>query len=289
MADAYIKDRKATVRSEKSIARWVRALGEGGYADRLRSLPVDKIDTDNVLAVLRPLWERVPASAKVLRGYIEGVLNVAKVSGHRSGENPAAWAGHLALILPPQQRLGRGHHAALPFNEVPAFLARLRDETSGAARALEFTILTAARTSEALHAEWSEIDLERSVWTIPANRMKAAREHRVPISADLLQLLEGTNSRTGYLFPGKAIGKPLSNMAMDMVLRRMGVEVTVHGFRSSFRDWAGEMTDTPREVAEAALAHTVGNSAEQAYRRGDALEKRRVLMGAWGTYCRPKA
>ncbi|WP_426051841.1 tyrosine-type recombinase/integrase [Brevundimonas sp. SL161] len=173
----------------------------------------------------------------------------------------------------------------MDFVEVPSFLAQLNDNRSTAARALEFTILNAARTSETLKADWTEIDLEKALWTIPAIRMKAAKEHRVPLSKPALALLAQLPSRRGPVFPGMKFGKPLSNMAMDMILRRMGIEVTVHGFRSSFRDWAGEMTNTPREVAEAALAHTVGNSAELAYRRGDALAKRRILMEDWGTYC----
>lgn len=285
MADAFIEDRKASVRSDKSIARWKRSIGEGGYADSLRASRVDRIQTDDVLGVLRPLWESHPSSAGLLRGYIESVLNIAKVSGHRSGDNPAAWAGHLEHILPARQRLSRGHHAAMDFVEVPSFLAQIKDNSSTAARALEFTILSAARTSETLKADWTEVDIENALWTIPAVRMKAGKEHRVPLSKPALAVLAQLPSRRGPVFPGMKYGKPLSNMAMDMILRRMGIEVTVHGFRSSFRDWAGEMTNTPREVAEAALAHTVGNSAELAYRRGDALAKRRILMDDWGTYC----
>ncbi len=285
LADAFIEDRKSTVRSDKSIARWKRAIGPGGYARNLRDLKVDQIQTDDVLPVLRSLWETHPASAGLLRGYIETVLNIAKVSGHRSGDNPAAWKGHLEHILPARQRLSQGHHAAMPFADVPAFYASLRANPSVAARALEFTILTAARTSEALKASWEEIDLASKVWTIPASRMKAAKEHRVPLSEPALDILSQLGQSQGPIFPGRRNHMPLSNMAMDMVLRRMKVEVTVHGFRSSFRDWAGEMTSTPREVAEAALAHTVGNSAELAYRRGDALKKRRVLMDSWAEYC----
>ena len=285
LADVFVEDRKGSVRSDKSVARWKRAIGDGGYAHTLRALRVDRIQTDDVLVVLRPLWESRPSSAGLLRGYIETVLNIAKVSGHRTGDNPAAWTGHLEHILPARQRLSRGHHAAMPFAELPSFLRQLKDNSSTAARALEFTILTAARTSESLKANWAEIDLEKALWTIPAIRMKAGKEHRVPLSKSALDVLEQLPSRRGPVFPGMKDNKPLSNMAMDMILRRMGIEVTVHGFRSSFRDWAGEMTNTPREVAEAALAHTVGNSAELAYRRGDALAKRRVLMDDWATHC----
>lgn len=285
LADQFIKDRTASVRSDKSVARWERSIGEGGYADSLRALRVDKVTTDNVLAVLKPLWTTKASSAGLLRGYIESVLNVAKASGYRSGENPAAWTGHLAMILPKRQRLTRGHHAAMPFDQVPDFMKTLRAKPSLAAKALELTILCATRTSETLGADWQEIDLDKRLWTIPAERMKAAKEHRIPLSDAAIQLVEALPTRRGPLFPGRSGEKPLSNMAMDMVLRRLDDSVTVHGFRSTFRDWAGETTATPREVAEAALAHTVGNNAELAYRRGDALEKRRDLMSKWATFC----
>lgn len=285
LADEFIKDRAASVRSDKSVDRWKRCIGEGSYADALRTIRVDKVTTEDVLAVLKPLWTTKASSAGLLRGYIENVLNVAKASGHRSGENPAAWSGHLSMILPKRQRLTRGHHAALPFDQMPAFMNKLRAKPSLAAKALEFTVLCASRTSETLGADWQEIDLGKKLWTIPAERMKAAREHRVPLSDAAIDMLEALPTRQGPVFPGRSGDKPLSNMSMDMLLRRINDAVTVHGFRSTFRDWAGEATDTPREVAEAALAHTVGNSAELAYRRGDALEKRRKLMQAWGAYC----
>jgi integrase len=289
IADTFIADRTGFVKSDKSVHRWKRMIGEGGYAESLRSIRVDHIGTDDVLKVLRPLWEDKGSSAKELRGYIERVLNVAKVSGHRVGENPAAWKGHLELILAKPVRLKRGHHAAMPFADIPGFMRALRGMTRLGARALELTILCATRTSETLNAKWEEFDLAASIWTIPASRMKAGKEHRVPLSAGALTVLNEVRqlSSEGYVFPGRKEGRPLSNMAMEMVLRQMGVTVTVHGFRSSFRDWAGEKTDTPREVAESALAHTVGNSAELAYRRGDAFDKRRVLMDKWGDYCRP--
>lgn len=239
LADAFIEDRKSTVRSDKSIARWKRAIGPAGYARNLRDLKVDQIQTEDVLPVLRSLWETHPASAGLLRGYIETVLNIAKVGGHRSGDYPAAWKGHLEHILPARQRLSRGHHAAMPFADIPAFFASLRANPSVAARALEFTILTAARTSETLKASWEEVDLASKVWTIPASRMKAAKEHRVPLSEPALDILSELGQSQGPVFPGRRDDMPLSSMAMDMVLRRMKVEVTVHGFRSSFRDWAG--------------------------------------------------
>jgi integrase len=249
---------------------------------------VDEIDTAAILDVLKSLWTAKPETASRLRGRIEAVLDAAKAQGHRSGENPAAWRGHLAHLLAKRTVLSRGHHAALPYADLPAFMAELRDRDAMAALALEFCILTATRSGEVLGAEWAEIDLTAKVWTIPAARMKAAREHRVPLSdrahAILAKLAEAKTS--AFVFPGQRAGKPLSNMAMEMVLRRMKRDaVTVHGFRSAFRDWAGNETSFPREIAEAALAHVVGDKAEQAYRRGDALEKRRALMSAWASHC----
>jgi integrase len=285
LADAFIADRKDSVRSIKSVERWERAIGADGYAEALRKLAVDKITTDDVVNVLRPMWRTHPSSAGLLRGYIEAVLAKAKVEGHRTGENPAIWKGHLALILPARSRLTRGHHAALPYDDLPDFMVKLATQNSMGASALQLTILTATRTSEALNATWEEFDFDRAIWTIPATRMKAGKEHRIPLSSAVVALLQSWQPGTGYVFPGQKPGRPLCNMTMEMVLRRMEVKVTVHGFRSTFRDWAGEATDTPREVAEAALAHTVGNSAELAYRRGDALEKRRQLMEAWAGYC----
>ncbi len=285
LADAFIEDRAHTVRSQKSIDRWRRAIGPGGHAEALRALRVDKVSTEDVLGVLKPLWTTKASTAGLVRGYIEAVLNLAKASGHRRGENPAAWQGHLALILPRRETLSRGHHAAMPFAEVPAFIALLRQRSAVAARALELTILCATRTSETLGARWEEFDLERAIWTIPGNRMKAAKEHRIPLSKQAIQILCDLIPGEGLVFPGFSPEKPLSNMAMEMMMRRMKVDVTVHGFRSSFRDWAGEATEAPRELAEAALAHTIGDTAEQAYRRGDALERRRGLMEAWAVFC----
>jgi integrase len=227
-----------------------------------------------------------------LRGRIEAVLDAAKAQGHRSGENPAAWRGHLAHLLPKRGILTRGHHAAMAYADVPAFVAQLREREALAALALEFCILTAARSGEVLVARWSEVDFAAKVWTVPAERMKAAREHRIPLSERAFAILEKlSEARTGELvFPGQRAGRPLSVMAMEMLLRRMDQDaVTVHGFRSAFRDWAGNETHFPREVAEAALAHVVGDKAEQAYRRGDALEKRRALMSAWASFCEPGA
>jgi integrase len=261
------------------------------YAAPLRSKPVDKVETSDVLAVLKPIWLEKPETASRLRGRIERVLNAAKAKGYRTGENPAAWRGHLENLLPRQSKLSRGHHAALPYADVPDFVAKLREREAVAALALEFAILTATRSGEVLNARWDEIDLEAKTWTIPAERMKAAREHRVPLSDPALSILVKLSASrvSEFVFPGQRPNQPLSVMAMEMVLRRMGVAdaVTVHGFRSSFRDWAGNETSFPRELAEHALAHVIGDKAEQAYRRGDALEKRRALMAAWSAHCEP--
>ncbi len=287
LADAHIASMQSGWRNAKHQAQWQMTLR--AYAAPLRNLPVNQITTADVLGVLQPIWQKIPETASRVRGRIENVLDAAKAKGFRSGENPAAWRGHLKLILPARQKLTRGHHAAMPIDDVPAFIEALRAREAAAARCLEFAILTAARSSEALSAGWQEIDLEAKVWTIPAGRMKAAKEHRVPLCARTLAILEemAALGDTDHVFPGQRRGKPLSTMALEMVLRRMNVTVTVHGFRSSFRDWAGNRTSFPRELAEHALAHAIGDKAEQAYRRDDALERRRPLMEAWGAFCEP--
>jgi integrase len=274
-------------RNAKHAAQWEMTLRD--YAAPLRRLPVDKITTDDVIAVLKPLWNEKPETASRLRGRIERVLDAAKAQGLRNGENPARWRGHLDQLLPKRQQLKRGHHAAMPYGALPAFLADLRERESVAARALEFAILTAARSGEVLGARWEEFgDLDRAVWTVPAARMKAGREHRVPLSKRAAKIVKGFYEvREGdFVFPGQKAGQPLSTMALEMVLRRMKVDgVTVHGFRSTFRDWAAECTNFPNEVCEAALAHVIENKAEAAYRRGDLFDKRRKLMEAWSIYC----
>jgi integrase len=289
-ADQFLEAKGSGWRNEKHRAQWKMTLGV--YAAPMRRKPVDTISTEDVLGVLKPIWTEKPETASRLRGRIEVVLDAARAAGHRTGENPARWKGHLAQLLSKRQKLTRGHHAALPYADVPAFVARLREQSGGAALALEFTILTAARSGEALGARWPEIDLDEKLWTVPAARMKGSREHRVPLSGQALAVLaEARKMQTDdYVFPGQKRGRPLSGMSMEMLLRRMKVEdVTVHGFRSSFRDWAGDKTSFPREVAEAALAHAIGDETEAAYRRSDALVKRRKLMEAWAAYCEPKA
>jgi integrase len=289
-ADALLEAKSSEWRNEKHRQQWKMTLTD--YANPLRNLPVDEVNTQAVLSVLQPVWQTKPETASRLRGRIETVLDAARAKGHiaRNEANPARWRGHLDKLLAKHQKLTRGHHAALPFNEVPEFVGKLRERDAVAALALEFLVLTAARSGEVLGARWDELDLEANVWTIPAARTKAGREHRVPLSGRTLAILANLeDARIGdFIFAGQKPGKPLSGMAMAMVLRRLKLaHVTVHGFRSSFRDWCGEATSFPREIAEAALAHVPGDATERAYRRGDALEKRRTLMEAWAAYCEP--
>lgn len=287
-ADELIASMGPTWRNAKHRAQWEMTLKT--YCPKLRPMQVSAVATSDVLAALKPLWQSKPETASRLRGRIEKVLDYAKAKGLRSGENPALWRGHLSAILPKRAKLTRGHHKAMAFDDLPAFIGKLRAADGLAARALEFTILTAARSGETYGARWDEFDLVANVWTVPAGRMKAGRIHRIPLSERALEILAPLKEAriSDYVFPGMRPNKPLSVMAMEMVLRRMSLDVTTHGFRSSFRDWCGEETSFPREVAEAALAHVIGDKAEQAYRRGDALEKRRALMAAWASFCDPQ-
>jgi integrase len=292
MADQVREALSAGFRNEKHKAQWKSSLA--AYAAPLSKKAVDTVTTDDVLAILKPIWTTKPETASRVRGRIEKVLDAAKAKGYREGENPARWRGHLDHLLPRPSKLSRGHHAAMPYDQIAAFLADLRGREAAAALALELCILTVARSGEILGMRWNEIDLDKKIWTVPAHRMKAGREHRVPLSqraaAILVRLTEQRS--VDFVFPGQRRDKPLSNMAMEMMLRRMKIDnATVHGFRSSFRDWAGNETGYPRELIETALAHVIGDKAEQAYRRSDALEKRRDLMEAWAGYCerKPKA
>lgn len=283
-ADMLIASMEKSWRNEKHRYQWRTTLTV--YCALIRGKRVSTIGTDDVLSVLTPIWSTKQETASRLRGRIERVLDFARAKGWRTGENPALWRGHLKSILPTLKLHGT-HYAAMPYAEIPDFLPRVRSADALAARMLEFTILTAARSGEARGAVWSEIDLDKAIWTIPGARMKAGKEHRVPLSSRAVEILsELYKTKTGDLvFPGQKAGKPLSIMAMNMFLRRLKVDVTVHGFRSAFRDWCGNETSFPREVAEQALAHHVGDAVERAYRRSDALEKRRKLMEAWAAYC----
>lgn len=289
VADALIEAKAPEWRNADHLQQWRMTLSE--YAKPLRSKLVDEISTADVLEVLKPIWRKTPETASRLRGRIEAVLDAAKAQGYRTGENPAAWRGHLSHLLPKRQKLTKGHHPALPYEDVPAFIARLRDQKGLSALGLELQILTACRSGEMLGAVWEEIDLASKVWTIPAERTKAGKVHRVPLSGRALEILETLAAVriNEFVLPGNAKGKPLSKMAFEMLMRRMKVtDATPHGFRSSFRDWCGNETNFPRDVAEAALAHRISDATEAAYRRGDALEKRRALMCAWAAYCEPK-
>ena len=277
---AWLAVNGARWKNPKHRAQWQRTLEV--HAAPIWNVPLPAVDTTGILKCLEPIWSETPETASRVRGRIETVLNAARAKGLRSGENPARWDGHLDHLLPPRRTLTRGHHRALGYRDAPAFVARLRAREAVAALALEWTILTAARTSETLLMTWVEIDGD--VWTIPAPRMKSKRPHRVPLSGRCVEILAAARALGGvYVFPG-ADGAPLSSGAMERVLDRMGVAVTVHGFRSTFRDWAGDETEHPREIIEAALAHVIGDRAEQAYRRGDALERRRTLMEQWARY-----
>jgi integrase len=285
-ADALLASKADGWRNEKHRDQWAMTLKV--YAAPLRPLPIAEVSTQDILKVLQSIWNTKPETASRLRGRVEAVIDAARTAGHIEDHrpNPARWIGHLEMLLPRPAKLSRGHHAAMPYAEVPAFMKRLGGQDGFAGMALLFLILTAARSGEVLGARWDEIDFDAKVWTVPASRMKAGREHRVPLSKPAIEILEKLGeARLGeFVFPGLKRGKPLSNMALAMALRRLGTEVTAHGFRSAFRDWAGDETHFPREVAEAALAHVIGDKAEQAYRRSDALEKRRELMNAWGSF-----
>lgn len=289
-AAAYIEAHRAGWKNEKHAAQWENTLTTY-CGDVFGKLPVSSIDTSLVVKALQPIWTNKAETASRLRARIEKVLDWATVRGHRAGENPARWRGHLDKLLPALKKKQRvKHHAALPFGQVAKFIAELRRQEGHASRALEFTILTAARTNEVIGARWGEFDMKKCVWTIPAERMKSHRLHRVPLSAEATKLLSTIRPKhvadADFVFPNQRTGKQLSNMAMLELLKRMGRnDLTVHGFRSTFRDWAAESTNYPREVCEMALAHIVSDQVEAAYRRGDLFEKRRQLMAHWAKHC----
>lgn len=284
VAKSYIAANEDSWRNPKHRQQWRNTLATYVYPE-IGDMPVGEIETAHVLRILEPIWKTKSETASRVRGRIETVLDSAKARGYREGENPARWRGHLAQILPARTKLSRGHHKAMRYAEIPAFVHALHEREAVAALALEFTILTAARSGEVIGATWAEVDLEAALWTVPAKRMKAAKEHRVPLSPRAVEILESVKAvGSDYLFPGARGGK-LSGMAMAMLMRRMKIDATVHGFRSGFRDWAAERTSYAHEVAEMALAHTIGNAVERAYRRGDLFEKRRRLMADWTIFC----
>jgi integrase len=289
-AEAYIAANEGAWKNAKHAAQWTATLQAYVYP-RIGNLPVADVDTGLVLRCIDPIWRDKTETASRVRGRIESVLGWATVRNYRTGDNPARWRGHLEHALPDKAELAKvNHHPAMPCTEIPAFMAELRQRGGVAARALEFAILACARTGEAIGARHSEIDFDAATWTVPASRMKGGREHKVPLSAAAVELLRGLHhegdGEDGYIFIGARAGMGLSNTSLTTVLKRMQHgDITVHGFRSSFRDWASEHTNFPGEVAEMALAHAVSDKVEAAYRRGDLLKKRRQLAEAWARYC----
>jgi integrase len=287
-ADAFIASHEAGWDNPKHRQQWVNTLAQHVHPV-IGGLPVHAIDTPLVLKVIEPLWTTIPETASRIRGRIESVLDWARVRSYRAGENPARWRGHLDHLLPARSKVRRvEHHAALPYDAVGGFVAKLREESSIAARALEFVILTAARLGEVRGAIWDEIDLRNRLWTVPPSRMKAKKEHRVPLNDAAIAVLKRMHNvrHSDLVFPGTRAGKQIApTTALLLVKRLADADVNVHGFRSSFRDWAGERTSFPREVAEVALAHAVGDKVEAAYRRSDLFDKRRKLMDAWAAFC----
>jgi integrase len=273
-------------RNTKHRAQFLSTLKQYAYP-YIGSMGVAEIDTPDVLRVIEPIWPTKTETASRVRQRVEKVLAWAIVLRYRAPPNPAAWMGHLREALPARSQIARvEHHKALSYKDLPAFFAVLRTRPGFAAMALQFTILTATRTGEVIGARWSEVDLQEKSWTIPAERMKANRQHKVSLAAAALAVLSGLLRESDYLFPGGRRGVALSNMAMATLLRRMGEDdITVHGFRSAFSDWAHETTSYPNHIIEMALAHSISNKVEAAYRRGDMFDKRRQLMEDWATYC----
>lgn len=292
VAALWVADREAGWKNAKHEAQVTATLTAYAYP-HFGDVPVADIVTGHVMEALRPIWTSKPETATRVRGRIEGVLDYATAMEYRTGPNPARWKGHLATMLPARAKVAAvEHHAALPWGDMGAFMADLRKREGASTLALEFAILTAARTGEVIGATWGELDMEAKVWTVPASRMKAAREHRVPLTDDALAVLAKAKAMAtstaadAFVFQGQGKKAGLSNMALLATLKRMGRDnLTTHGFRSTFRDWCSEATAFDRDTAEAALAHTVRDKVEAAYRRGDQLDKRRKLMEAWAEHC----
>ena len=292
-AARYIRSHRPGWKSAKHAQQWVRTL-KTHVRPIIGSKPVDAVTTEDVLKILSPIWTTKTETAKRVQGRIESILDYAAAHKYRDPLNPARWRGHLDKLLSKPSRVRKvTHHPAMPYGDVPAFMKELSGNSSVSALALRFLILTATRTNEVLQAKWPEIDLGATIWTVPAERMKARRDHRVPLSDASLRVLEALPRMDGnpYLFPGARYGRPLSNMALLQLMRSVGYGVgghrgdyVPHGFRSSFRDWSGEVASFPRDVAEMALAHVIQNKVEAAYRRGDLFDKRREMMQAWADY-----
>ena len=286
----YIESKKAEWKNAKHHQQWTNTLATYAFPT-IGKMPVADIETEHVLAILKPIWNTKTETATRVRTRLEAVLSYAEAHKWRTGGNPARWRGHLSAILPSPQKLkDRKHHSALPYSELPQFMGILSKTDGMGARALEMTILTATRTKESLGAKWSEIDLDNRVWTIPKERMKAGIEHRIPLSGQAMKILSqmAEHKMSDYVFPNRSNGKPMSNAGMSSVLKRLErTDITVHGFRSTFRDYVAEKTNTPERTAEAALAHKLKDASEAAYQRGDLIEKREILMQTWANYCYP--
>jgi len=284
-AEGFIKDNEKEWKNAAHYRQWTSTLSTYVYPV-LGNLPVAAIDTPLVLKVIKPLWEDKTETASRVRGRIEAILGWATVHHYRSGDNPARWQGLLEHALPARSKVAKTqHHIALPYTGIAPFMAKLRQDTSAAARCLEFIVLTGARLGEATGAMWSEVDLASRTWAIPANRMKGGREHRVPLSAAAMATLEAMPRMSDFVFPGMRAGQPVGTRTIQDLVKQVGSEITVHGFRSSFRDWAAERTNYPNHVVEQALAHAIPSAVEAAYRRSDLFEKRRRLMDAWAEFC----
>ena len=286
-ADRYIAAHESGWKNRVHRAQWRSSLAVYAYP-AIGALPVAAIDTALVLKVIEPLWGTKTETASRLRGRIKSILDWATVRNYRTGDNPARWKGHLAKLLPIKSAIAKvKHHPAMPYADIPTFMSELRTNVGIAARAFEFLILTASRTSEAIKATWNEIDLEAKLWTVPAEHMKAGREHRVPLSDRAIELLDSlpTENNNDHVFIGGRAGKPIGNKSMLHLMNDLRPAFTPHGFRSTFRDWAAEQTNFQTQTIEMALAHSIGSSVEAAYRRGDLLDKRRELMDEWAQYC----
>ncbi len=287
-AEKYIDAHRHGWKSAKHAQQWTNTLAQYAYPI-VGEMPIKNVDIALVLRILEPIWTIKTETASRLRSRLENILDWATTHGYRIGDNPARWKGHLENLLPKPSKVRKiEHHAALPYSQMHTFMKALRQHDSISALALEFLVLTAARTSEVIAATWDEIELKEKVWTIPANRMKAEREHSVPLSSRCIEILNKAIfiRQSDFIFPGGKVSKGLSNAAMDKLLQvTLNYDCTVHGFRSSFRDWAGECTNYPRDLCEMALAHTIKDKTEAAYRRGEMLEKRRRMMSDWQRYC----
>jgi len=290
VAKACMVSRDVAKLSPKTIRKWERTAFE--LCRGLKNRPIESITRDDIISIIEPVWKRTPETGRIMRSQLEIIFNYAKGRRWMETENPAAWKGGLEAILKPIDRKNVKHHRAMDYNDIPVFISELRSREAVSARAMEFLILTATRTSETIAATFEEFDLENRIWSIDAKRMKSGRPHKIPLSGRAVEIIGECKAlaRSQYLFSGQR-GSHLSNMAMLILLKkRMGYnDLTVHGFRSTFRDWAGDCTTYPREIAEAALAHSVGNAVERSYRRRDALDRRRELMNMWADYCDGKS